>query len=423
MLWGLMTPRAPAVRLAEPDRQLPVPTPLCFDELVPAEHPARMLWALLGTLDLSRFSEGVTSVEGHAGRALHSPRMMLTLWLFAITEGVGSARKIARLTLRDAPYRWIVSNVPVSHDKLSAFRREHSVAFDALFTDVLATLVHKGLLCLDVASQDGTRTRAAATAPSFRTYGSLLQCREQAALHLKAVLAAADDSEYSKAQHARREAAAKDYQARVEAAIATVKILQTGRGPKDKPARASTTDAEARVMKMGDGGFRPALNVQYVIAGSGVGGPRAVVGVQITNVGSDMSSLTPLVEQIEKRTGAYPKTLLADCGHARHDDIVTTEQHGVAVIMPPSESAKSIEKLRAEGAPPEVIAWRERMETPEAKEQYRARASLCELNHAHQKTHHGITQFLVRGVLKATCVVLLGAIATNLMQFGAAMLS
>jgi transposase len=412
----MTTPGAPNVRLVEPDRQQPVPTPVSFDELVPTEHPARIVWAVLGTLDLSRFSDGVTSVEGHAGRALLSPRMVLTLWLFAITEGVASARKIARLTQRDAPYRWIVSDVHISHEKLSVFRRAHGAALDTLFTDVVATLVHNGLLSLDVVSQDGTRTRAAASAPSFRTLGSLLQCREQAALHLKAVLAATDDD--SAAQHARREAAAKDYQARVEAAIATVKELQAARGPDDKPARASTTDAEARVMKMGDGGFRPALNVQYGVAGSGQGGRRAVVAVEVTNVGSDMSSLTPMVEQIAQRTGAYPKTLLADGGHARHDDIVATERHGVAVIVPPSERAKSIATLREEGAPPEVLAWRARMETAEAKEHYRARASLCELNNAHQKRHHGIDQFLVRGIGKVTCVILLSALATNLMQFG-----
>ena len=396
--------------------------PVCFDDLLPIEHPARTLWAVLGTLDLSRFAEGITSVEGHAGRALHSPQMMLTLWIFAITEGLASSRKLARLTLRDAPYRWIVSDVPVSHDKLSAFRREHGEALDTLFTDVIAILLHKGLISLDLVSQDGTRTRAAASAPSFRTFGSLLQYREQAALHLKAVLAAADDPEYSRAQHVRREAAAKDYQARIEAAIETVKQLQTDRGATEAPARASTTDAQARVMKMGDGGFRPAFNVRYGVAGSDQGGPRAVVAVEVTNVGSDMSSLTPMVEQIEQRTGAYPKTLLADGGHAQHDDIVATERHGVTVILPPSERAKSIETLRKEGAPSELLAWRERMETADAKEQFRARAGLSELNNAHQKSHHGISQFLVRGVAKVTCVILLGALATNLMQFGAILL-
>lgn len=283
-------------------------------------------------------------------------------------------------------------------------------------TDVLATLMTQGLLSLAVVAQDGTRTRAAATAPSFRTYGSLLQCREQAKLHIKAVLAAAENPEYTRAQHAARTAAAKDYQERVEAAIATVTELQKDRSPSDSPARASTTDAEARVMKMGDGGFRPAFNMQYAVAGSELGGPRTIVGVNVTNVGSDMGSLAPMVEQIEERTGQRPAVLLADGGHAKAEDIAATMRMGVDVIVPPAETAKTIEKLKAEGAALEVIAWRERMETDEAKKLYRSRAGLAELANAHQKTHHGIAQVLVNGIAKVTCVILMNAIASNILQ-------
>jgi hypothetical protein len=195
-------------------------------------------------------------------------------------------------------------------------------------TDVLASLMVKGLLSLEWVAQDGTRTRAAATAPSFRTYGSLLQCREQAALHLKAVLASANDPEYTRAQHERREAAARDFQERVEAAMATAVELQKQRSPSDKPARSSTTDSEARAMKMGDGGFRPAFNVHYATAGSELGGPHTLVGVQVTNVGSDMGSLTPMAEQIAVRTGELPKVLLADGGHAKCDDILSMKKLG-----------------------------------------------------------------------------------------------
>lgn len=414
----MVTMRVANPHVREPQRLQSVIVFEVPEDALPVTHPARVLWTVLGGFDLSAFSAEVTSVAGDAGRPQLSPRMMLTLWCFAISEGVGSARKIARLIRRDTAYRWIVGDLTVSHDKLSKFRREHGAAFDALFTDVVATLMHKGLLSLDLVTQDGTRTRAAASAPSFRSFGSLLQCREQAALHLKAVLAD-DTNEHTKAERARREAAARDYQARVEAAIDTVKALQAGRGEKKTEARASTTDVDARVMKMGDGGFRPALNVQYAVAGSGEGGPRAIVGVMVTNVGSDMGCLTPMIEQIEARTGETPKVLLADGGYAKHDDIVQATQHEVTVLVPPSDRAKSIETLRQEGAPPEVIAWRERMETPEAKEQYRARASLCELTNAHQKEHHGIRQFLVRGIPKATCVILMGAITMNFLQFAA----
>jgi transposase len=392
------------------------------EDALELSHPARVLWDILGKLDLAGFSKDADAVEGAPGRSLKSPRMLLTLWLYALTQAVGSAREIARLVRTDVAFRWIVGNLEISHQKLSQFRVGHGEALNELMTNVLATLMERGLLSLALVAQDGTRTRAAATAPSFRSYGSLLQCREQAALHIKAVLAAADDPEHTRAQHAARIAAAKDYQERVEAAILTVTELQKRRSPSDKPARASTTDAEARVMKMGDGGFLPAYNVQYAVAGSEFGGPRTIVALNVTNVGSDMGSLSPMVAQIESRTGKRPAVLLADGGHAKVEDIVEVMQMGIDVIVPASDKAKSLEKLRAEGADPEVIAWRERMETKEAQKLYRARGGLVELANAHQKTHHGISQVLVRGTAKVTCVILFNAIACNLLQHAANLL-
>jgi len=417
---GREVERAP--RIAEPERgQVRIE---CSEDLLPASHPARLLWDVAGTLDLGPLSEGCEAVEGKAGRRMLSPRMLLTLWMYAVSQAVGSAREIERLTKDHSGFRWIVGDLKVSHHRLSRFRVSHREAFSQLVTDVLAVLMEKRLLTLELVGQDGTRTRAAATAPSFRTYGSLLECRAQAALHLKAVLAAAEDPEYTRAQHAARAAAARDYQQRVEAAIATVTELQKQKKPGDKLARASTTDAEARVMKMGDGGFRPALNVQYAVTGSELGGPRTVVGVQVTNVGSDMGSLMPMVEQIEQRTGKLPVALLADSGHAKNEDIAAVRRQGIDVIVPPAETAKSIETLKQDkGTDPDVLAWRERMDTEEAQKLYRARAGLAELNNAHQKTHHGIQQFLVRGIPKATCVVLLHVLTSNILQHAANLLA
>jgi transposase len=408
---GVGKPRTEEPQRAQGEMRFEFP-----EDALELSHPARVLWNLLGKMDLSGFSKACEAVEGAAGRSLKSPRMLLALWLYALSQAVGSAREIARLVKSDVAYRWIAGNVDISHQKLSQFRVGYGEALNELMTNILATLMNQGLLSLAVVAQDGTRIRAAASAPSFRTYGSLLQCRQQAKLHVKAVLDAADDPEYTRAQHAARAAAARDYQERVEAAITTVTELQSHRSPSESPARASTTDACARVMKMGDGGFRPGFNVQYAVAGSEMGGPRTIVGVNVTNVGSDMGSMAPMVEQIEERTGQRPAVLLADGGHAKSEDIAATRRKDVDVIVPPAENARPIEKLKTEGADPEVIAWRERMETDEAKQLYRGRAGLAELANAHQKTHHGITQVLVRGVAKVTCVILLNAIGSNLLQ-------
>jgi hypothetical protein len=333
---------------------------------------------------------------------------------------VGSAREIERRIGTDAAYRWIVGDREVGHQTLSKFRVEYGAALDELMTNILAALIHKGVLSLELVAQDGIRIRAAASAPSFRRSESLLECREQAALHLKAVLAQADDPAHTRAEQAAREAGARDFQRRVEAAIVAVAELQQKRRPTAKAARASTTDAEARVMKMADGGFRPAYNVQMVTAGSPLGGPRTIVGVRVTNVGSDMGSITPMLEQIQQRTGQLPTTLLADANHAAHGCIRGATANGVTVLVAVPE--RSQQPGRKADDDPAIVAWRARMETAEAKQLYRARAGLCELMNAHLRTHHGVDHVLVRGLKKVTCVALLGAIASNLLQHAGTLL-
>lgn len=392
------------------------------EDAVPATHPARVIWNVVGTLDLAAFLVGVKSVVGVAGRPVLSPRMLLTLWLYAISQGIGSAREIARLVETDRAFRWIVGDLEVGHHTLSGFRVGHGAALDELLCDILASLMHKGVLSLDLVAQDGMRVRAAATAPSFRSYGSLLQCRAQAALQLKAVLAQADDPELSAAQHACRAAAARDFQQRVTDAVATVHALQATRKPAGKTPRASTTDAEARVMKMADGGFRPAYNVQMATAGSELGGPRTIVGVRVTNVGSDMAAISPMLDDVERRTGALPTVLLADANHGAHAGIRDAAARGVELLVAVPEYSQNPTSAHA-ATDEAIIAWRARMETEEAKKLYRARASLCELMNAHLRTHHGVNQFLVRGLAKVTCVVLLGVLTSNLLQHASTLLA
>jgi len=401
-------------RVNEPQRQQGVIHFEMPEDALAPEHPARVLWQTLGKMDLSAFLAAARSVEGVAGRPTHSPQMLLTLWTYAISQGVGSAREVARLIQSDRAYRWIVGDLQVSHHALSRFRVGHREALDALMTDILAALTHKGVLSLRLVAQDGMRVRAAASCSSFRKLDSLLQCREQAALHLKAVMAQADDPELSFAQKVARHAAALDFQNRIEEAISTVETLRKKRRDKNPPPRASTTDAEARVMKMGDGGFRPALNVKMATAGSEFGGPRTIIGVDVCNVGSDMGAVGPMLEQIERRTGRLPDTFLADANHGDHGAIAAAQARGVNMLIAvPKHSRNS----GAQGdKKPEIVEWKKRMQTANAKAVYRARAGLCEWSNAQAAGRFGLRQFLVRGIDKATSVALLIAITSNLTQ-------
>ena len=174
-------------------------------------------------------------------------------------------------------------------------------------------------------------------------------------------------------------------------------------------------------MKMPDGGYRPGYNIQMATAGSPLGGPRTIVGVQVTNVGSDMGSISPMLDQMERRTGALPKVLLADANHAKHECIERCESRGVEALIPiPTRSRNPGPNADQTCA---IVAWRARMKTDRAKQLLRARSSLCELANAHLKHHHGMAQVLVRGLQKVTCVAMLAAIGANILQHVTALLA
>lgn len=172
-------------------------------------------------------------------------------------------------------------------------------------------------------------------------------------------------------------------------------------------------------MKMPDGGYRPGYNVQLATAGSEMGGPRTIVGVRVTNIGSDMGSVTPMLADIEARTAQLPTKLLADANHAKHACITVATRRGVEVLV---AVPKREQNACTQGVVPEIAAWRDRMKTEEAKRAYRSRAGLCELVNAHFKSHHGAAHLLVRGLEKVTCVALLAALANNLLAHATSLL-
>jgi len=389
------------------------------EETLPADHLARLLWRIVDQLDLSAFLAGAKAFKGQQGRDQTSVRMLLTLWLYAISVNVGSGREIERRLGSDPAFQWIVGDKRVGRTRLNEFRTSHPNALEKVFKDVLGVLMSRGLVSLDLVAQDGTRVRASASGPSFRRAPSLADCRKQAALHLQVVLAQADDADDVRQQKV-REAKARDFQRRVDEAIDVVRELQEANF-RDKEVRSSTTDAEARVMKMPGGGFHPAYNVQLATAGDPEGGPRTIVGVRVTNVGSDYGSIGPMIDDIERKCGKRPSTLLADAGHASIADIEAAAERGVNALIAPRK--RSMAKTWDPDDDSATASWSARMRTGEAKQQMRARASLCELSNAHIKTRFAMASLLVRGLTKVTCMVLLSAITANLVAHAASLSS
>ena len=405
---------APRLRCANRSQLLLRPVDL--DATIPSDHQARTIWRFLEQLDLARFLEPIEAREGEPGRDATDPRILVAVWLYATSQAVGSARALARLCEAHDAYRWICGGVSLNHHLLSDFRVNHGAALDELQTQVLAVMMKQGLVTLTRMAQDGTRVRASAGAASFRREPRLRDFLAAAQEQVEHVKHLADDPTVTARETAARQRAAREREARIKKALEEMPAARAAKKTDEKDeARVSTTDPEARVMKMGDGGFRPAFNLQFATTTE----EAVIVGVGVTNVGSDKSQMTPMLAQIEERTGRRPSEYLVDSGYVNLEAIEEAEKNGTTVYAPPAAKKKG-EEPSYEPKPddaPEVAAWRQRMGTKEAKDLYtKARGATAELVNADLKEHRGLT-LRVRGAKKVLTIALWHVLAYNLMRW------
>ncbi len=401
--------------------------PCSLEELIAADHEVRTLWAVVQKLDLKGFYTPLMARGENPGRAASDPQLLVALWLWAATQGEGSARRIAKLCAQDDTYRWLCGGVSLNHHSLSDFRVDHEKALDELFTLVLATMMQKNLLNVKRISQDGLRVRASAGRSSFKRGETLAKhlAAAQEQIHLLKLQAQEPDhDDRSAAERGARERAAREREQRVQAALAqlpelaAIKAKHNGK-KSQPPPRASSTDAQARVMKMPDGGFCPAYNLQLAQDTSS----RAIVGVEVTNQGTDYQQSEPMRQQVQQRSGAKVEEHLIDGGYAKLEVIQRAEESGVKMYVPPKETQVPAEQYTpCAKDTAATAAWRQRMGSPEAQRIYKLRAATAETVNADLRTYRGLGPLLVRGLNKVRCVALWSALAYNLMHFGAALL-
>jgi transposase len=398
-----------------------------LDAEVPADHAVRAIAAVVDKLDLRGLYADVRARGEIPGAPATDPKILLGLWVYATSDGVGSGREIARLVELHAAYRWLCGGVAVAYHRLNDFRSDHGDAFSELVTQLLARLMKHELIDLHRVAQDGTRIRASAGAASFRSGETLERLMLDARAHLVEVTRAATDPALTARHAATMARVAQDRLARLEHALAElpdVAAIKKKSGAKDATPRVSTTDPDARVMKMPDGGFRPAFNAQFATTTDAA---RAIVGVSVTNRGTDQGQATPMLEQIEARTGVRPTELLVDGGYPSHDAIDEATAAGVTLYSPvPKPRSKASETpdqppidphLPKPGDSDAVAAWRVRMGTDEAKQIYKQRAATAETVNADAKAHRGMAATALRGLAKVTGNACLFALTYNILRF------
>ena len=402
------------VRYETANRQQVELQPCDLDALLPPGHAARLVWRFVEGLDLHRFYTAIRARENGPGRAAIDPKILVALWLYATIDGVGSARDVDRLCYGQDAYRWIRGGVSVNYHTLSDFRVAHRDALDHLLTQSIAALIKRSVVTLARVAQDGTRVRASAGMRSFRRRPTLEAALRLARQQVERTARQEDGAALSRHAAAQARAAAAQL-ARVEEALAELPAVEATkvRNKSKGHARASTTDPEARVMKMTDHGYRPAYNVQFATDVAS----RAIVGVAVTNVGSDKPELLPMLAQISARTGRAPASTLVDGGFVTRDAITAAAARGVTIYAPvPKPKGDRDRAAPCPGDSPAVAAWRARMATDEAKAVYRARAATAEWVNADTRTHRTLGPLLVRGLAKVHTWVLWIALAHNMMR-------
>jgi transposase len=394
------------------DRQQIIPA-MPLEDLLDSDHQARLAWDFCLGLDLTPLYDSIRSRQGGPGHPAIDPRICVALWLYATLEGVGSARALAWLCQHHNAFRWLTGGVSVNHHTLSDFRVGHLEFLDGVLTHSVAVLREQDLVDLNRVATDGMRVRASAGAASFRRKATLEEHLQEAADQVARLKEEMDDDPAapSRRSAAARERAAREREERVRQALARLPELEAKKKADEKDkARASTTDPQATVMKMADGGYRPAYNFEYTAATAG----QVIVGVSVISTGSDMGQISPMLDQIEERFGVRPKEALADGGLAKHEDIEQAQRKGTTVYVPVPEP-KDPSRDRHEPMPgdsSEIAAWRRRMKTDEAKVVYKERASTIECVNA-QARNRGLIRLLVRGLEKVRTIALWYAIAHN----------
>jgi len=450
--------------------------PVDVERLVPDDHEVRAIWEFTGRIDLTPYYQDIAAVEGKAGSTAFDPRLLISIWIYAYSKGIGSAREISRRIEYEPPYQWLTGMEPVSYHTLSDFRIANTQSLAQMFANILGILSAEGLITLERVMHDGTKVKACAGDDTFRSEGRIRAHLEAAKDQVRLLQESADTGMSPRIEKA-RERAAGEKQTRLESALQEFTKME---GKAD--ARVSTTDPEARIMKLAHEGYAPAYNVQVTTdAHAGI-----IVAAGISQNSQDYKELVPAMKRIKENTGELPLTIVADAGYVSNDNILAMSREKIDFIGSlkgynaapssnrPVDPAFSHEKFLYDPArnvytcpvgktltyrrknirkgrtrfiylahmrdcgictcrekccpgkqrtiirgmdDPAITAFREKMETEEARVIYAQRSAVAEFPNAWIKEKIGLRQFRLRGILKVGAEALWACVTYNIQQW------
>jgi transposase len=302
------------------------------EHLVPEDHEVRAIWEFVGRTDLSGYYEKIEAVEGEVGRSATDPQLLISLWIYGYSKGVSAAREIGRLCEYDPAYQWLSGLEPINYHTLSDFRVKHKEALDALFMEVLGLLSAEGLISLERVMHDGSKVKACASGDTFRREERIRAHLELAREQVEQMGDPRTAEEVSPRVGRARQRAAREKKERLELALREMEKIRVTKSSKaeKQEVRVSMTDPEARVMKQSDGGYAPSYNAQISTDAK----EKVIVGVGVSQCGSDYEELVPAEEKVEETMGSAPGQMVTDGGFVSRENILAMKEKGIDFIGP-----------------------------------------------------------------------------------------
>jgi len=339
----------PAKRVKPIDRSQRCWGEIDIERFIEEDHAARGIWSMVNRLDLTRLYTKIKAVEGKAGQASLDPRLLMALWIYSYSEGISSARELARMCGYEPGCQWLCARELINHHTLSDFRVRFKDELDQVFVEVLGLLSSEGLIEMKRIAHDGTKIRANASGHSFRRGKSVKEHMRLAREQVQA-MGNPDSEQLSQRAVQARKRASEQRQQHLEQALKELEQIQKTRAESEKAnSRVSETDPEARVMKQANGGFAPSYNVQISTdAANGI-----IVAVDVTQSGNDCDQLAAAIQHTQANTGTTPEQILADGGYTmKNANIEAMAEAGIDLIGPAVENNNQV-SLKSRGIAPE----------------------------------------------------------------------
>jgi len=383
------------LKLRRPNRNQFTYAAVDVEALIGPQHPARAIWELTGRLELEAFAEPLRSKQGEAGRPAWEPRLLVSVWIWAYSEGISSARELQRQCAYHPALQWLCGLETINHKSLSDFRAAHGEALDELFTQLLGLLSQEGLVDLEQVMVDGTRIRSQGSTSSLRRQGPIEQHLAAARELVEKLGEEEQPEQHSERVRAARRRAAREQVERLEQALEELpKIAAKKKSePDKKAARVSESEPEARLQRESNGGYAAGYNAQLATGAK----EKIVVGVELTNEASDAEQLQPTLADVERRLGKQPRQVVADEGYASRANVEAMQQAAVELITPaPNAAGRAQASLKRAGIDPAFGA--EAFVYDETSDTYRCPAGRSmRYRRSSRKRHKQYRQYQAKG--------------------------